>query len=85
MLCCVLEMKSLQHESITSPAGQLTKLCLQCAADKIDCIKSTVYGSLPDEMWRRAYEISYNHVCSPLVMQHVVLLTCFRNSFCASF
>ena len=75
MLCCILQMKLLQHESITSPAGQLTKLCFQTNTDKIDCIKSTVYGSLPDEMWRRAYEISYNHVCSPLVMQHAVVLT----------
>ena len=83
MLCCILQMKLLQHESITSPAGQLTKLCFQSNKAKIDCIKSTVYGSLPDEMWRRAYEISYNHVCSPLVMQHAVVLTWSWNSFCA--
>jgi hypothetical protein len=44
-------------------SGQIANMT---ASQKIEVIKSTVYGSLPDEMWRRAYEISYNHVIEKL-------------------
>jgi len=60
--------KNLMKDTIfNSICGQKSgQMATMSNKDKIDCIKSTVYGSLPDEMWRRAYEISYNHVIGQL-------------------
>jgi len=63
-----ISSKNLMKDTIVNSicGNKSNQMSTMTNTDKIDCIKSTVYGSLPDEMWRRAYEISYNHVIGQL-------------------